>query len=197
MEVPAKRFGAFMLSVFRDEFFARDAHGKSLPEGADEVKDLLGRLQRLDAARIRSMFSGGSSATRDEATRLHAGRMLIRIVESLNAAPDEAHRLIVHSGHDWTIIMLLMGLDPEGTDARTRDWPPFCSDLVFERWEDAKAGKEYVRVVLNGEALKLHHLVPHPKYPSLYTKESLHDALEPFVLAEHQIEEACKLPAEK
>lgn len=193
IDIPSE-MGGFMLSVYRDEFWARDAHGKALPQGSDQVNNLLDRLQKSDADRIRAMFSGGSDSTRDEATRLHAGRMLVRIVKNLDKDPDDAHRLILYSGHDWTIMMLLMGLDPDGTDERTRNWPNFCSDLTFERWQDGKTKQEYVRIIFEGEALRLHHLEPHPEFPDLYTKESMHKALAPFLLAEHEIEEACKLP---
>jgi len=193
MHVPDKA-GAFILSVYRDEFASREAHGKPLPGGTEKVAEMLRRLELHDAERIKKMFGGGEDSTRDEATRLHAGRMLKKIIDSLDEEPDEAHRLVLHSGHDWTILMLLLGIDPEGTDSRTREWPRFCCDLVFERWISEKnKSEEYFRILLNGDPLLLPHMEMHPKFSGVYTKAGVHDALHRFLLAEHEIEEACKV----
>jgi hypothetical protein len=69
-------------------------------------------------------------------------------IDNLAVAPgDEATvkpRLFLYSGHDWTLMPLLMALQPGfGRSPAKAEWVPFAADLALELWEEEEdAGGE-------------------------------------------------------
>jgi len=189
-----KRAGAFSLSVYRDQLACREAHNKAPPKGVEKVENAMKRLEIEDKDQITRVFSGGELELRDEAVRLQAGRMMRRIVEDLeNPTPEK--KLILYSGHDWSIIMLLMCLDPEGDNPETRHWPGFCSDITIERWGNTSHPEREpcIRLMLNGKPLRLSHLDPTNKLDGFYTMSSFKQYIEKFLLQDHEITKSCQL----
>jgi hypothetical protein len=193
LAVPLDEHGAFSLSVYRDQLACRHVHGKPMPHGTADVGDALERLNRSDAEHLLQLFSGGGADTRDEATRLVAGRMLHRMVLALEGKAEQDRRLILYSAHDWSVAMLLLCLDPDGANPRGRIWPQFCASLAVERWEDEDEPQQlFVRVLLDGHPLLLPHLdAPAGLPPRTYTLQSLTDALHRFRLADEDMETIC------
>ena len=75
--------------------------------------------------------------------------------EALQASKSQPQpQLLLYSGHDTTIMPLLVML---GQD--TLDWPPYCSNLVFELWEVPgswlKRPGHLVRVLYNRSVLPI------------------------------------------
>jgi hypothetical protein len=197
LAVPRDEHGAFTLSVYRDQLACRHVHGKAMPHGTADVGDALERLNRSDAEHLLQLFSGGDADTRDEATRLVAGRMLHRMVLALEGKAEQDRRLILYSAHDWSVAMLLLCLDPDGANPRGRIWPKFCASLAVECWEDEQDPRQrFVRVLLDGHPLLLPHLdAPEGLPPRTYSLQSLTDAMHRFRLADEDLETTCA-PAE-
>ena len=71
-------------------------------------------------------------------------------MQEAQAGSHSQPQLLLYSGHDTTIMPLLVLL---GED--TLDWPPYCSNIVFELWETPGwLGKSHtVRVLYNCQIL--------------------------------------------
>jgi hypothetical protein len=191
----------FRLDIYRDHLACRHAHGKELPDGSEKVSgDIVERLNDAGAARAFALFSGAGFAPPDDATRLQAGRMMHILMKNLGAHRDKMHKLLLYSGHDWTIIMLLLCIDPRAFDSRSRRWPKFCSSLVFELWEDT-SGDELVRILYDGESLELPALTraelrDENGKRTFYTLASLQQAMAAYQLHPSDASKFCALPDE-
>ena len=89
------------------------------------------------------------------------GRMLHHILEEMEDAGATAAappRLLLYSGHDWTVMPLLMALDPSygrqsGQETAFEDafhWTPYSGDLALEVHQDQATGERFVRVLYGG-----------------------------------------------
>ena len=78
------------------------------------------------------------------------------LVETLCLRLEEAvegclsYKMLLYSGHDWTLIALLKVLGVE-----LEEWPVFASHLIIELYEESCSGAMFVRVMYNDTVLKL------------------------------------------
>ncbi|KAJ2788062.1 hypothetical protein GGI15_000237, partial [Coemansia interrupta] len=87
-------------------------------------------------------------------TRLHIGSFIGTLRDQLQnvvAGKTGAVKFALYSGHDTTIGPILGSLKASN---RQMLWPPYASNLIFEVWKKTD-GSRYVRVLYNGEVLKL------------------------------------------
>ena len=107
---------------------------------------------RESAREVRhALRSGGVLATRLSAGKLCA--TLARHLRELQAAPRDAlagPRMVLLSGHDTTLMMLLNVLDADGARVPLGEWPPHTSHITLELRDD-----ETVRVLYCGGAAQI------------------------------------------
>ena len=128
---------------------------------------------RIQAAAQVASYMGYKTADEAEASKAAIGRF---VEEILAAAQDDEdrHSLTITSGHDTTVIPILMVLG-----LYNEDWPDYCACVCIETWVDAH-GRKIIKVVYEDE-------------------EKLSLSLEEFqklvkpVIAEVPWEEACML----
>ncbi|KAJ2391979.1 hypothetical protein GGI05_002800 [Coemansia sp. RSA 2603] len=87
-------------------------------------------------------------------TRLHIGSFIGTLRDQLQnvvAGTTGSVKFALYSGHDTTIGPILGSLKASN---RQMLWPPYASNLIFEVWKKTD-GSRYVRVLYNGEVLKL------------------------------------------
>lgn len=107
----------------------------------------------------------------DEVTALTIGRLLQQLAANMTAAASagarggangtsaaEFGRLALFSAHDVTLLPLLSALGQH-----QRSWPGFASWLSFELWRDDGGAGHSVRVLHNGEPLRLSLPGPAPR----------------------------------
>ncbi len=63
---------------------------------------------------------------------------------------ENSAKFSLFSGHDNTLVFLLNALQ-----IGDKRWPPFASNLVFEQWQNERAGKQVVVVKYNGVEQKI------------------------------------------
>ena len=92
-----------------------------------------------------------------------------RMQQRVQVERGDAHKLLLYSGHDYTILPLLLVLG-----VQVREWPPFTANLIIELYKTRKVlgdkktsndgagdrdtgsyAEHYVRVLYNGEPLVL------------------------------------------
>ena len=150
-------------------------------------EELWGNIDRVATRSICAAFQGGLGAaddTRQLALKLAVGRMLHHALEVMEAAGGETGeqpwaaidnhpasldavppKMLLYSGHDWTIMPLLMVLRPSfGVTEEDADWADFASDLAFEVWTEERATvvavaapkpEIYCRILYCGRVLEL------------------------------------------
>jgi hypothetical protein len=125
-----------------DHATARAVHG--LPPLGQTTADDLTALRRIAVSVVAGVFTGkgGDAEARAEGPRLGVGRLLSELMHSMDAmagrrAPD-APRLALYSGHDTTVLPLLLALrtGPPGAPPSPPPpvWPPFAASIVLELW---------------------------------------------------------------
>ena len=129
----------------------RDCLGDELPQGF-KAASLLGAQSSL-AKTVAAASSPCQCSSAAHHRTGAAGDVQIsrRMQEEAQGGSGSQPRLLLYSGHDTTIMPLLVML---GED--TLDWPPYCSNLVFELWETSGwLSKSYtVRVLYNRQTLQ-------------------------------------------
>ena len=101
------------------------------------------RIRKQAAAQVAS-YLGFQQKEQAQASRVAIGRFVEEIEHAVQE-DDDHHSLTITSGHDTTVIPLLMVLglfEP--------DWPSYCACICIETWADAK-GNKVVKVLFEGE----------------------------------------------
>ncbi|KAL6770484.1 hypothetical protein ACKKBF_B31420 [Auxenochlorella protothecoides x Auxenochlorella symbiontica] len=145
-----------------DALTSMQAHDKPIPEGVRSRPDLLLALDRQAVTSFLHVVAPPHSTGRqEEVLRLGMGRMLRMLEERMEetVAGTAKHRMLLYSGHDSTLMPLLVALGKE-----VETWPAYMSNLVFENWRRGD-GQRYVKVLYNGEALGLQELCGTPECP--------------------------------
>eukprot|EP00051_Salpingoeca_urceolata_P029067 m.6366 g.6366 ORF g.6366 m.6366 type:complete len:430 (+) comp2614_c0_seq1:61-1350(+) len=128
----------------RDSLVSRMAHGKEIPSHITE--EAIREADRGAAFLMREVFMSGN----EELAVLASGSLLHELLERLRQvkAGKNVPRLSVYSGHDTTLIPLLLIFD-----AFDGKWPPFASHIEIELLQDAEghssSGELFVRVRYN------------------------------------------------
>lgn len=130
-------------------------HGKPLPGSFDD--QLLIDIEKEATQRMLGMIApplpeGGTSVDRGGLLRLGVGRLTAEVMRHLDEASsgNQKHQMYLYSGHDTTIMPLLRAL---GVDIDR--WPGYCSNIIFELWEDCSGErpKDIVRVMFQQKPL--------------------------------------------
>jgi hypothetical protein len=133
-----------------DDCIARRFYG--LPPSKSVHVSLCDWSSRESAREVRhALRSGGVLATRLSAGKLCA--TLARHLRELQAAPRHAlagPRMVLLSGHDTTLMMLLNVLDADGARVPLGEWPPHTSHITLELRDD-----ETVRILYCGGAAQI------------------------------------------
>merc|ERR1712087_744064 len=73
--------------------------------------------------------------------------------------PTESERgngeMVITSCHDDSLLALLCSLYGEEIREAKLNWPPYASYMAFEPWKEAQSDQRYVRVMYNGEPLRV------------------------------------------
>ncbi len=130
-----------------DHATAREAHGLA-PLGAMTTRHVAD-LRDIAAAVVADVFTGGvasenssgqsadGEARRNEALRLGVGRLVADVAAALeaSAASRSALKLALYSGHDTTLLPLLLALQPRGEHTQPPlTWPRYASHVAIELW---------------------------------------------------------------
>ncbi|KAJ3381074.1 hypothetical protein HDU84_005386 [Entophlyctis sp. JEL0112] len=161
-----KLFGIREIDVFYDTLKCIKAAGIPLPRGVTNEE-----LDGLSHVFVES-FAGGfldagtesisGPSTSLAVKRLIAGRFIGDLMEFMEkrtqtALNDKsAINLGIFSGHDTTILPLLLGLD--AATGENRAWPKFAANITVELFEDTSSknvGAHYVQVRYDDVPLKL------------------------------------------
>ncbi|KAJ3348951.1 hypothetical protein HDU83_000935 [Entophlyctis luteolus] len=187
-----KLFGIREIDVFYDTLKCIKAAGIPLPRGVTNEE-----LDGLSHVFVES-FAGGfldagtesisGPSTSLAVKRLIAGRFIGDLMEFMEkrtqtALNDKsAINLGIFSGHDTTILPLLLGLD--AATGENRAWPKFAANITVELFEDTSSknvGAHYVQVRYDDVPLKLSfcqragsHFLGHP---SICTYKAFRDAM--------------------
>ena len=146
--------GQLRLDQAREVLCCKLAHGDPLPAGISE--EMLVRLMRINARRWGHRFAD------DVVKRLGMGQLLHEIASSLSAAAqpvgsDAPPGLVILSGHDSSIVPLLVALGPGLFDD---EWPFYAASVAIElgRIHGSPDGSDPalgVRLLYNGAVLPL------------------------------------------
>ena len=141
-----------------DDCVARRFYGHA-PSEAVGVS-LCDWASRESAREVRAALREGGEL----GTRLSAGKLCSSMAEhlrELRAAPRVAAgpRMVLLSGHDTTLLMLLNALDAEGDCVHRGEWPPHTSHIALELRSD-----DTIRVVYGGGAAVLVESTPAPAF---------------------------------
>ncbi|KAK9824986.1 hypothetical protein WJX81_003696 [Elliptochloris bilobata] len=175
-----------------DALTALEHHGLGLPEGADAA--LKAEVEAEAARRITSLVApAAGAASREDILRLSMGRLFEQIVARMDAAAGRVSaapqpRLALYSGHDTTIMPLLVTL---GGDLS--HWPPYVSNLAFELWAVPEGGDPLVRVLYNREELALNG---HPPGEPVTLGHFRDTFLRPYIVTQAAYEEECRVAYE-
>ena len=85
------------------------------------------------------------------ARRLYHGVLLKRLMDSFEADAPGTFRVL--SGHDSTLLPLLLSINEEGGRLAHYAWPKFASSVIFEVWRRAADGRKFVRVLHDERAV--------------------------------------------
>ena len=90
-------------------------------------------------------------------------RRLRLAAAAAGGSKDHVARMCLFSGHDSTLMPLMMSLLPEWgrLDAgqqptfpnQRTDWPPFCADLAIDLWVSESSAEPFVRALYCGEVV--------------------------------------------
>ena len=179
----AKTSPAEVLMRYRDAVACRIAHGRPFPAGLDA--ELFRKVNGAATRAICGAFQGGVDAppeTRKLALGLATGRFLHHILDVMEYSASPANdrppwalidnhpqpeagsispKMFLYSGHDWTLMPLLMALRPRyglsSDDGANSKWADFAADLAFEAYvEGAGAEREiWCRVLFKGKVIDL------------------------------------------
>ncbi len=123
--------------ALHDDCVARRFAGNAPSRCVDVA--LCDTASREAAREVRAALSHGG----DHSARLSAGRLCRRTAEYIRelmaeaeASPDSPTRLVLISGHDTTLFLLLNALDREGEQVGDGVWPPYAASIIFELRED-------------------------------------------------------------
>lgn len=131
-------------------------HDQPLPGRFDD--QLLVDIEKEATQRMLGMIApqlpvGGSPVEQDGLLRLGVGLLTAEVLRHLEeaASGDAKHQMYLYSGHDTTIMPVLRAL---GVDVDR--WPGYCSNIIFELWEDSAGSqpKTFVRVLYQQKPLK-------------------------------------------
>jgi len=160
------------LSHVGDLMRCREAHNIAIPQYLldertavdDAVLDMKTRWLGRDNTHVLSTCIGSFVDTLCE-----------RMQQQVQVERGDPHKLLLYSGHDYTILPLLLALG-----VRVREWPPFAANIIIELYKTRKVlestipetgdsdtescasdgstvsyGEHFIRVVYNGEPLVL------------------------------------------
>ncbi|KAJ3121767.1 hypothetical protein HK100_012237 [Physocladia obscura] len=158
------------IDIFYDTLKCIKASGLELPRGiTDQELNDLGTV--FMESFVGGLIDAGSDSIAGQATASTVRRLLIgRFVSDLMHHLDKrtqtplndeyAVKLGLFSGHDTTILPLLIGLG--AATGGNRSWPKFAANITFELFENvgkqknsSKIGDHFVRVKYNDEPLNL------------------------------------------
>lgn len=140
-----------------DAITSASAHGKQLPV-ALQSPQIQRMVEQQATKRLLSVLAPhAESGKQAEVLRLSMGRLIQLMIQNMEEAAAEkpTAKMHLYSGHDSTILPLLVALGKEEPH-----WPPYLSHLVFELWKRPSTGEHYVKVLYNRKPLRLSELCP-------------------------------------
>jgi len=179
-----------------DILISRRYHNKPLgPISSADFVD----LEEAASAHMMSAFLGGEDKNRHQVIKMSMGRMLSHIWCHFEKAEEaQAPKLLLYSGHDWTVMPLRMAFEPhygshsspEGTVAEKWSWTPYAGDITIELFRNEESGERFVRLLFGGIPMILNHL--DADADGLCRYEKVQAYLEPyFIRSKEDLKNAC------
>lgn len=130
------------LGQYNDLIRCRRAHDLPIPEYLIDNEEAICRLELRSHLKL---FGKGNTSI----IRNCIGSFLETICSTVTKGIEGtgSHKLFLYSGHDWTLIPLLIAFEVD-----VHEWPPFASYITIELYK-SQGNKHFVRVLYNDQPI--------------------------------------------